>query len=998
MAEPAPKPRATDRCGTGWHGGDIQAKLWSMALFLRFRPLALPLFLVAAALPALGQSSAPAPTAAPAPVAVDKTPWLYKGSDIEHDPEWRFGTLPNGLRYAVRKNGVPPGQVSVRLHMAVGSLMEEESEKGFAHLLEHLSFRGSSKVPDGESKRVWQRLGVTFGSDSNASTTPVSTTYKLDLPNATEASLDQSMMILADMMAAPNITPQMLTLERPVVLAEQRESLGPGERFQDLRRRLLFAGQRFADRPVIGTVETLTGATADSVRAFHQRWYRPERATLVIVGDLDPALFEAQIAKHFAGWKGTGPNPATPDFGKPSADHPKSAALVEPSLPPVVSLAVLRPWTVFEDTVKFNQERWVDIVAVLTLNRRLERRARSGSSYIGAGAELSDEVRSLNATVIDVVPVGEDWETALKEVRAVVADALATAPTQAEIDREVAQIASSMRNGVDTAQVTAGSVRADTLIAAVDINEVTTSERASLGIFQGAIDQKMFTPERVLAATRRVLQGVATRAVITTRTPDANVQAKLAAALEADVSGLAGTRAALRNVSFASLPKLGTPGKVAMRAVAVPDPKVEQVRYSNGVTGLFFQNPGEVGRIFVSVRFGRGMQALPSNRTTPAWAANFALLEGGIGKLGQEEIDQITGGRRIAMDFGIGDDAFVITGQTSPADLADQLKLIATKLEVPGWDPKPIARARAIAISSYAARNASPDAVIGNMLEHMLHAGDPRWGMPELAQIEKLNAKDFRAFWEPLLASGPIEVRVFGDIDVEKAIEAVRQSFGAMKPRRASAIVSAAVRFPAHVESPVVLRHTGEPDQAAAVIAWQAGGGAANITDGRKLEILAAVMRDRILDRIRSTEGVSYSPTVISQWPVGQPGGGRVIALTMLPPDKTDLFLQVAREIAADLIAKPIELDELRRALVPTAQLVSRRSSGSPFWMQQTEGGTLDPRRLAAVQTLGPDYGRTGPDELQALAIKYLAREKDWAMVVLPEEKAAAPAAAAASR
>ena len=76
-----------------------------MALFSRVRPLALPLLLIAAALPALGQSSAPAArtTPAPAPVTVDKTPWLYKGSDIVHDPEWRFGTLPNGLRYAVRK-------------------------------------------------------------------------------------------------------------------------------------------------------------------------------------------------------------------------------------------------------------------------------------------------------------------------------------------------------------------------------------------------------------------------------------------------------------------------------------------------------------------------------------------------------------------------------------------------------------------------------------------------------------------------------------------------------------------------------------------------------------------------------------------------------------------------------------------------------------------------------------------------------------------------------
>ncbi|WP_163360505.1 insulinase family protein, partial [Klebsiella aerogenes] len=87
-------------------------------------------------------------------------------------------------RYAVRKNGVPPGQVSVRVRMDVGSLMEQDSERGFAHLLEHLSFRGSVHVPDGESKRIWQRLGVTFGSDSNASTTFTATTYKLDLPMA----------------------------------------------------------------------------------------------------------------------------------------------------------------------------------------------------------------------------------------------------------------------------------------------------------------------------------------------------------------------------------------------------------------------------------------------------------------------------------------------------------------------------------------------------------------------------------------------------------------------------------------------------------------------------------------------------------------------------------------------------------------------------------------------------------------------------------------------
>lgn len=963
-----------------------------MASFSRVKLLALPLLAVAFAVPAIAQVAVPAPTSVD--VAVDKTPWLYKGSDVPQDPEWRFGTLPNGLRYAVRRNGVPPGQVAIRLRMDVGSLMERESEMGFAHLLEHLSFRGTAKVPDGESKRVWQRLGVTFGSDSNASTTPVSTTYKLDLPDANETSLDQSMSILADMMAAPNITPEMLNLERPVVLAEQREYLRPQQRFQDAQRELFFAGQLLADRPVIGTTATLNGATADSVRAFHQRWYRPERATLVIVGDLDPAMFERQIAKHFAGWKGTGPNPVTPDFGKPDPAKPTSAALVEPTLPPIVTLAVLRPWTVFQDTVKFNQERMVDFIALRIINRRLETRARRGASFAAASASLSDDVRSANTTSIEVMPIGEDWESAVKEVRAVIADALDTPPTQVEIDRELAEIVSDMRNGIATAPVTAGSRRADTLIEAVDINEVTTSEQESFNILQGAIDARMFAPDRVLASTQRVLQGVTTRAIINTRAPDANVQDKLAAVLKADVSGLAGTRSIGRKVTFTDLPPLGPPGRIVARSVPVQDPKIEEVRFANGVNLLVFQNPGEVGRAYVSVRFGRGMQAIRSGVPNPAWAADLALVASGIntpgGILGQEELDKLTGDRQIGLAFGVGDDAFGLTGQTRKEDLEDQLKLMAAKLQSPAWDPNPVARARAIAISSYAASSSSPDAVIGRDLERLLHAGDPRWGRPDLKGIEKLNAKDFRAFWAPLLASGPIEVQIFGDIDVGKAIEAARLTFGAMKPRKPAPVVTPQVGFPVHSATPVVLRHGGQPDQAAAVIAWQAGGGSDNIAEGRKLEILAAVMRDRILDRIRSAEGASYSPTVISQSPVGQPGGGRVMALTLIPPDRTDLFFRVAREIAADLIAKPIEVDELRRALVPTAQMMMRRSTGNPFWMQQTEGGTLDPKRFAGIASLARDYGATTPQDLQALAAKYLAPQKDWSMVVLPDEKPAA--------
>jgi zinc protease len=141
-----------------------------MLRFLRSPLLAsLALATLSPALPV--QTQTPTAQIAPRPVQTADDPWLYKGSDLVHDDEWKFGRLSNGLRYAVRKNGVPPGQVSVRVRIDAGSLNEQDSERGFAHLLEHLSFRGSTFVPDGESKRIWQRLGVTFGSDSNASTT-----------------------------------------------------------------------------------------------------------------------------------------------------------------------------------------------------------------------------------------------------------------------------------------------------------------------------------------------------------------------------------------------------------------------------------------------------------------------------------------------------------------------------------------------------------------------------------------------------------------------------------------------------------------------------------------------------------------------------------------------------------------------------------------------------------------------------------------------------------
>ena len=955
-----------------------------MAFFQRALGASLLLSLLVATGPTTAQApqSAPAADTLPGLPGIDQTRWLYKGSDLKQDADWKFGTLPNGLRYAVRRNGVPPGQVAVRVRIDAGSLYERDDQRGFAHFIEHLSFRGSEYVPDSQAKRIWQRFGATFGSDSNAQTTPVSTAYKLDLPAATEAGLDESLKILNGMMSKPAITDAAITAERPVVLAEQREQPGPQVRFGDALRGVMFAGQPLADRSPIGTVKTLEAATAASVRAFHDLWYRPERTVVIIAGDMDPAVFARAIAKNFGGWKGEGANPADPDFGKPDPSQPASGVVVEPGLPPLAALAVVRPWMYNDDTKVFNQKRMVDTLAARLISRRLETRARGAASFLQAGVSIDDISRSANVTSVNIVPVGDGWEAALKDVRAVIADAIAQAPTAAEVDREYADFDTILRTSVETSRVEAGAKQADDMVEALDIRETVTTPEVSYDILTEAKSKGMFTPETILASTKRIFDGDATRAILNIHAPDPTVTAKLAAALKADVTGLAGKRRAQNAVTFAQLPALGAPGTIVSR---VPNAKldIEQVRFANGVRALIFPSTSETGRVYVRVRFGGGYNALPAKRQSAAWAGPLALVQAGIGSLGQDDLDQLIAGRRIDIDFGVTDDAFVLAALTSAPDLEDELKLLAAKLAAPRWDPQPVERAKAVTLAAYDGYDQSPDGVLSRDLEGLLRGGDPRWATPSRRQVAATTPQAFKALWAPLLATGPIEVSVFGNVGADQAVASIAKTFGALK-RRVADTRAAPVRFPAHVTTPVVRYHQGADNQAAAVIAWPTGGGSDGVAESRRLDVLAQVFSDRLFDRLRSEAGASYTPSVQSMWPVGLASGGRLLAIGQVAPDKVDLFFRLAREIAADLVAKPLDPDEFKRTMLPYTQLIIRQSSGNQFWLRELAGAAFDPKRITATEELGPSIRGITPESLQATAAKYLKPERDWTLKVVP--------------
>src|SRR5262249_8975619 len=126
----------------------------------------------------------------------ESTVWPQSRSDLKADPAILFGTLPNGMRYAILKNATPAGQAALRLRIGSGSLQESDAKAGLAHLLEHMAFKGSTHVPEGEMVKILQRRGLAFGPDTNASTGWTQTVYMLDLPGADSDSVDTGLMLL----------------------------------------------------------------------------------------------------------------------------------------------------------------------------------------------------------------------------------------------------------------------------------------------------------------------------------------------------------------------------------------------------------------------------------------------------------------------------------------------------------------------------------------------------------------------------------------------------------------------------------------------------------------------------------------------------------------------------------------------------------------------------------------------------------------------------------
>ncbi len=941
------------------------------------------LLLAASSLALMGGAALPAVALAPPPTAAAQDaqpsqPWAQAASDIPADTAVRFGTLPNGMRYAIMKNATPPGQASLRLRIAAGSLMENEDQLGLAHFMEHMAFNGTTNVPENDLLRILERLGLAFGADTNAFTSFDQTAYTLELPRTNDETVDTSLRIMREQVSEALMKAEAIDEERGVIEGEERLRNTPGLRSTKAQLALLAPGQRLSNRLPIGDLSIIRSAPRERFVEFYNAYYRPERATMIAVGDFDVDQMEAKIKATFSDWKPKAADGPNPDLGSVAPRSAETRILIEPGVQSSIQLNWIRNPDLDPDTFSERRDKFVQSLGLAVLNRRLGEIARADNPpFLNASAGQGSLFDSLDLGTVSANfnPGGlkRALDTMEQEQRRLVQFGV----TQAELDREIANTRTALENAVQAAATRSTPALANALLSAANDDTVFSSPATNLAQFEAVV--KDLKAEQVSTAVKSVFEGYGPLALVVTPEAIEGGEAGVTAALTASRAVAVTAPAAQAELQwpYADFGKIAAPS--SQTEVAAVGATV--VAFPNGVRLTVKPTDFKDQQILVTVRTGIGEEGLPTDRFTSQMLAPMVFTQGGLGKLTADELSRVLTGKIYSAGFAIDGDAYQLSGATRPSDLQLQMQVLAAYLTDPGLRPAPFEQIKAFFPQILAQQIATPGGAFGIQAAGLLASGDKRETVPAASDIAAFTLDELKQGVTQGMASGPIDIVMVGDVTVEDAVKAVASTFAAL-PTRAPAAQplpgSDQRRFPAPTAQPVRLTHTGPAEQALAYVAWPTTDAVDDRTEARKVSILAEVFKLRVLDEIREKQALAYSPRVSSSASDVFKGYGSISVMAETAADKIPAFYAAVDAIIASLRDTPVTEDELNRARLPTIESLRRSQAGNEYWLGQLEDLAAKPASVEQIQTHITDLESFTPADIQAAARQYLKPGTAW--------------------
>jgi zinc protease len=885
---------------------------------------------------AFAQTAASPLVGAPPPAQTPKDAiWPWEGSDLKNDSSVTYGRLPNGMRYAIKPNKLPEGAVVLRFRLKAGSKYEREDQRGLSHVVEHMVFNGSTNIPEGELTKMMERLGSSFGSDVNAHVSADEAMYKLDLPRADGGRLETALKIFRETADRLTFDEAAIKREIGVVISEMNDGDTPFRRVGRKTNAFLRPDDLRTKREPIGLRNIVEGANRAKLREFYDKWYRPDRALLVIAGDVDVEATKALITSQFSDWTPKAPDmPPEPDNGTWPKAELRALVQVEPDLPSVLSVTAMAPDEFdYGDLDTAAGRKWwlLNGLASDIFERRLATMQLVDNPP--ASAISFDQSSGNNGWTAGLVitPRGEDWRRGLNAAVMELRQAMTGGFNQAEI----AEAVKERRLGYDRAIAEASTQRT------VSFANQIMSNLSNDGVYMTPQDRKalfeevvaMATPDTLKAAFAWWWTGIDPAMVLMTKEPLAGGEEAVKAAWRDAMNAPLTTRTPYVRAEYKPL-DLGPDGTlVSTQKRTNPDATI--ARFANGVTFAFKQTNFTADRVSISVTYGAGALAFPLDDAYWTTFASSAWNGDGVGNLTRDQMITALAGRSTSLaGASISQASTGLGASPAKADLLEQLQVMISQVREPRLGPRSATLLRDQLRAGWDSIPLTASGVFGFNSGTFYYTGLPSFDVPNLERFLQSDDVRSKERLQTILASAPINVTIVGDTTWEAARDAVAKTFGALPAR--TLIAPGFDKLAAWTNRPtggppLVLQHKGTQNQAIVHVSW-ATPGSRNVQASNDFYVLSQVLQLRLTARVREEAGDSYSPD--GSWSSeGLVDKGRLSAFASVSPEHVGKVNEMIDEIARDLATTGPTADEVQRAVDPVLESRTRSRQTNSYWL-----------------------------------------------------------------
>lgn len=916
-------------------------------------------------------------------LAADTLNWK---APLPFDNEVKVGKLKNGFTYYIRKNVEPEKRVTMYLGVKVGSILETEEELGLAHFLEHMNFNGLKHFPKNDLVNYLQKAGVRFGSDLNAYTGFEQTVYQLPIPSDDPELLKNGLQVMRDWAQDALLTTEEIDKERGIVLEEMRGSRGAGQRMQDQYLPVLLNNSLYAKRLPIGTKEIITNFKPEVIRAFHERWYRPDLQSIIVVGDIDPIQMEKDIIRLFSDLK-TPKKPAVrKEFKVDLTNKNQFIIVTDPEMTSTVGQIIIKHPEEKVKTIGDYRGLLMKNLFNQMINARLrELSQKPDAPFVQGGISISSLFGGLDNLSLFYVAKPGQLENATKAVIREMNRFEKFGFTETEFKRTLSSFAKSN----ETQYIERNKRKSDSYVNTY-LNHFLENETALSNEDRYQITKQLL-PTLTLAEVESIGRRfyADTNRDIIIMAPEKEKATLPNEALVNTWLGQANNEVLTAYVDqVSSLPMLAkqpaAKGKI-VSSKAIEGINSKELTLSNGVKVILKPTTFKNDQILITAFSPGGTSLYADSDYFSASNASSLVNSSGVGQFNAVELRKNLTGKNLNISPYITERSEGISGYTDKEGLKTAFELIYGYFTEPRIDQDIFESSISKSLSSMENREDDPSFVFGETIRKTLYGDNVRRLSPTPEQVKSINKERALAIYKDRFADASdftfTIVGSFTEDEIKPYLEQfiatlpnasrkeAAKDLGIIEPKKGSQVI---VKKGKEAKSQVLMQYVGDFDY--------------STLEKLNFEALEAVLSIKLIERLREDESGVYGVGArgsVSKYPTPR-YSFRVAFGTSVEkyPTLINSTLDEINKIKKD---GPTQLD-LDKFLIEQKRQLELQLKENNFWLSQINNSYQLNEDVTEILKRLDNLNKLTTDSIKKVADKYLVKDRLFEFILLPEE------------